>query len=126
MTSEHGHDYTHHEQYTAQIWVKSHYLGQITYDSGREDLRWSRTGYALFCPSCGEVWAKLTVHGEDGMLKVFDVWLVSCQRHPDQHNVPGSVLAGHLIHLLGDMPDAVVRQEFEVHMEAYNGRNNSS
>ena len=112
---------TLHEDYTAQIEINRIKLGEIAYDSGRSDLRWQRTGYALFCRHCGEVWARLSVMNSSGEPQVYDVWPVSCKKHPDRWNIPGSILANRLIKLLDLMPEAVVRREFNLLLEQVDG-----
>ena len=105
---------TLHETYTAQITINGQHLGEITYDSGREDLRWRRDGYAFFCSDCGEIWARLTVKNSKGELQAYGICEVSCAKHPDLWNIPGSILTNNLIHLLDQMPLAVVKQEFNL------------
>ena len=105
---------TWHEEYTAKILVYGQNLGEVTYDSGREDLRWCRDSYALFCPTCGFIWARIIAQNSKERTKMYDVWKVSCLYHTDEWNIPGSLLARHLIHLLDDMPAKVVEREFRL------------
>ena len=109
-------DGTFHEIYTGYLFVGSDLLGELTYDSGRRDLGWHRCSYAMFCPHCGEIWARLVMHNSRGEQCYFEVQRVSCERHPDWWNVPGSMLVGHLEHLLADLPPDAVKREFAIHL----------
>lgn len=100
------------ETYTAQIIIHGQDLGEVTYD-----VNWRRTGYAFFCMYCGDVWGTLRVKSSTGLPLTFQVWNVSCERHPDSWNIPGSILANHLIELLDLMPETVVKREFNLLLE---------
>ena len=109
-------DGTLHEIYSGYIFVGNTLLGEISYDSGRSDLNWHRCSYALFCPHCGEIWARFAMQDSRGNHQSFEAIRVACIKHPDPWNIPGSLLANHLERLLESLPPAAVRREFEVHL----------
>ena len=106
-----------HEDYTAQIIIHGQCFGEITYDIRKVDPLWYRKGFALFCTYCGDVWGTIRVKNSAGILLKFQVWNVSCERHPDSWSIPGSILAHSLINLLDLMPEAVVKREFNLLLE---------
>ena len=107
---------TLHEIYTGYIFAGNKMLGEIQYDSGRSDLRWHRCSYALFCRQCGGVWGRIVVSNSRGEQQSFEPVIVSCEKHPDYWNVPGSFLANHLEHLLDSMPPEALVREFQIHL----------
>ena len=109
-------DGTLHEIYTGYIFVGNKMLGEISYDSGRSDLRWRRCSYALFCRFCGEVWARIVMHDTGRVQQTFEPIKVACENHPDQWNIPGSLLADHLEHLLDSLPPEALIREFQLHL----------
>ena len=109
-------DGTLHEIYTGYIFVGNKMLGEISYDSGRSDLRWHRCSYALFCRFCGEVWARIVMHDTGRVQQTFEPIKIACENHPDQWNIPGSLLADHLEHLLDSLPPEALIREFQLHL----------
>lgn len=109
-------DGTLHEQYSGALFVGNSYLGLITYDSGRSDLRWERHSRAYFCQHCGEIWARMVMTNLRGEQQLFRVVMVACESHQDYWNVAGSVLADHLVHLLPDLPPKAIAREFRIHL----------
>ena len=109
-------DGTLHEQYTGSIFIEGRMLGEISYDSGRSDLRWHRCSYALFCRHCGDVWGRIIMQNSRGEQQSFEPVIVSCDKHPDHWNVPGSLLANHLEHLLDSLPPEALIREFQLHL----------
>jgi hypothetical protein len=119
-TSWRGEDDTHHEIYTGTIFLGTSYLGSFQYDSGREDLGWSRASAAFFCPSCGDIWARLVATDSRGFPQSFVVFTAPCAEHPWQGSeVPGSLLLGRLANHLPDLPPAAVVREFKIHLEHF-------
>lgn len=110
-------DGTLHEIYTGYIFVGNQLLGELSYDSGRSDLRWHRCSYAMFCRTCGEVWARIVMHNSYGEQQAFTPVEVACEQHKDPWNVPGSLLANHLDHLLNDLPPEALVREFRIHLK---------
>lgn len=106
-----------HEIYTGEIFVGNRYLGSLSYDSGRADLRWHRCSYAFFCRQCGDVWGRLVMRNAAGEQQPFDPVVVSCEQHADFWNLPGSLLANHLEHLLDSLPPEALVREFQIHIK---------
>jgi len=52
-----------------------------------------------------------------GDQQAFEVMGVSCEKHPDYWNVPGSLLAEHLEYLLDSLPPEALVREFQIHMK---------
>lgn len=106
-----------HETYTAQIVVDGQNLGEVTYDIRETNPLWLRKGFAFFCTYCGDVWGTIRVKNSAGIPMTFQVWNVSCEKHPDAWSIPGSILAHSLINLLDQMPEAAVKREFNLLLE---------
>lgn len=111
-------DGTLHETYTALVEVGGAPLGTFAYDSGRMDLGWERRGTAYFCPECGGVWGRITARNEAAEIQAYQVLSVSCAAHFDRWNLAGSLLVGPLAALLAGLPEAAVRRELELHLNA--------
>jgi predicted RNA-binding Zn-ribbon protein involved in translation (DUF1610 family) len=109
-------DGTLHEVYSGAILVGGEFLGPISYDSGRADLRWQRSSLAYFCPKCGEVWARLAVADSRGVQQDFLCVHVSCEHHDSRWHVPGSLLVDHAEQLFEDFPPDAVAREFRLHL----------
>lgn len=112
-------DGTLHETYTILILVGGDMLGSFQLDpGGHPELRYRRSGAAYFCPDCGDVWARLVWVDSKGIQAPLKVETVSCERHEDQWNVAGSLLAGPLEDLLPHLPPEAIRREFLIHLKA--------
>ncbi len=112
-----GADGTFHETYRCLFVVKGKVLGESSFDPGfAPALRYRRTGAALFCPSCGDVWGRLVLFDSAGRQMPLEVETVSCESHPDQWATAGSFLNHPLEGLLPYLPPAVLRREFDLHM----------
>lgn len=75
---------------------------------------------AVVCPRCGELWCRLYLAGGE-----WRGWTWPCRRcaaWPLEESVPGSILsllAFNGINPLEHLPDAVLKREFEVHLQRY-------
>lgn len=110
-------DGTLHEIYHGHIFVGNRLLGEISYDSGRPDLRWKRCSYAMFCKACGEIWARVVMNNSRGEQQSFDLIHAACEHHPDPWDVPGTLLVNHLEYLLDLLPPEALIREFQLHMK---------
>lgn len=111
---------TLHENYQALIFIGSEFLGEFPIDPGAQpELCYRRGGVAYFCPACGEVWARLVWVNSRGEQQLFDTRSVACDKHPDQWNIPGSLLTGELFGLLDLLPRAVLLREVILHFNYY-------
>jgi len=109
-------DGTFHEWYTALIFINQQYLGQFKLDPGAHSaLGYRRSGIAYYCRFCGQVWARIVFSNSNGEQQTLDVESVGCEKHSDQWNQRGSLLAGRLENLLPLLPEAVVKREFIIH-----------
>lgn len=81
------------------------------------EMRWPRSGWALYCHWCGEIWDRVAMLDSRGVQLPLTCISVACRKHPDSWNVPGSLLAGELEHLLNYLPLELLRREFEVHLQ---------
>jgi hypothetical protein len=111
-------DGTLHEWYKVMIFVGRDFLGEFSLDPGNQpELGYRRSGVAYYCPFCGEIWGRLIFTDSGGRQKSLEAVTVSCEKHPDQWNIPGSLLAGRLAALLPLLPEAAVRREFRIHSQ---------
>ena len=89
--------------------------GPYTDPSG---ITYHPSSLAWFCPICGEVWARACVDGA-----MFTTVPAVCRKHPAttagpyDRRFPGAIWATHLGRLLKDLPEAVVRKEFLLHLD---------
>ena len=109
-------DGTWHEFYTGSIFVGNSFLGSFRYDSGRADLLYYRESFAFFCPECGDVWGRIAAKSSLGRPLFFRAVPVACARHHDWWNVPGSILANQLEHVIDLLPPEALIREFQIHL----------
>ncbi|MBV5322705.1 MAG: hypothetical protein JZU60_02585 [Ilumatobacteraceae bacterium] len=107
-------DGTLHEIYTGAVIVNGDYLGPISYDSGRADLRWQRSSLAYFCPKCGDVWGRIAMSDSRGAQQSFLCVHVACAEHKDPWHVPGTLLVDHVKQLLDELPPRAIQYELTV------------
>ena len=109
---------TAHEHCKVLIFIGKDYLGEFPIDGGEwPSLNYFRFGIAYFCGSCGEVWGRLVLVDSRGAHRPFSVVSVACERHYDQWEVAGSLLAGPLAGLLEELPPAALKREVMVHLK---------
>lgn len=109
---------TRHETFQLLTFIGSDFLGQTAFDGGNyPSLRYLRFGLAYFCPSCGDIWARLVVVDGGGRQREFESRRVSCLKHPDLWEMPGSLLAIGLDDLLHLLPPAALQREFMIHLD---------
>lgn len=84
--------------------------------------------YALVCPVCVEIWAKLPLESPDGRYRpITEIHAQPCNLHSiDEWNVAGSLLVRYGPDglprdplLLDYMPESLLEREYEVHIEHY-------
>jgi hypothetical protein len=114
-------DGTYHEWFTYAAFVRGELLGEWALDPGAHPKTgYSRSGHAFFCPSCGEIWGTITATNSQGVVQAFDVVKVACERHYDQWNTPGSLLAVRGFDaLLEFLPNVVLKREFIMNLKHY-------
>jgi len=100
-------DGTMHEIYTANIFIENAWYGSFQYDSGRADIRWHRSGFAYFCFSCGDIWARVVVTDSNNNSQGFTLCPARCEKHGD-----GSLLQPLLTPLWELFPEPFMRKEF--------------
>lgn len=112
---------TVHERCQLLVYVGNEFLGQAEIDPGEcPDLGYRRGGTLYVCRHCGEVWARLVLLDHTGALTSFDrVSEISCSKHPDQWNLPGSLLEDRNAGYLRFLPPAALQREFNLYMRHY-------
>lgn len=103
---------TMHSEHHALVIVQDAPLGEYVLDPGQHpELGWRRNSLAYFCPTCGEVWARIVMTPLRELPEPFEVLSVACAEHRDRWNLPGSLLAGPYEALLALLPrEAVLRE----------------
>lgn len=92
----------------------------VDFDPGAQPLmRWPRSGWAFYCPVCVEIWERIIQLDSRGQQRASIVLSVACAKHTDSWNLPGSILAGELEHLLPLLPEGIARREFALHLQEY-------
>jgi hypothetical protein len=112
-------DGTLHEQYRLLVFVDGAFLGESNIDPGScPDLGYRRSGRAWFCPDCGDVWGRVVLIDSHGEQMPLEVDTVSCARHKDQWETPGSLLSGYRNEgYLRHLPEPALRRELEVNLK---------
>lgn len=115
-------DGTAHEKCKLLFFVGTEFLGEADYDPGAApNLGYRRGGTAYFCAHCGEIWGRVVcsgIHQKPSEWWFQELAKVSCERHSDQWEVPGSFLGGYRNDgLLDYLPPAALRREFLIHMK---------
>lgn len=111
-------DGTFHEQYRAAIFVAGTHLGEFAFDPGAwPSLHYRRRGIAYFCPTCGDVWARIVLWDSAESQSELDSETVSCENHADQWNTPGSLLSAGLDGLADLLPADALRREFYLYQK---------
>lgn len=108
---------TAHERCRAMLLVGGDFLAEWEVDSGHPAFRYRRAGVAYYCSWCGEIWGRLVLLDSRGQQLPLGIEQVSCDRHPDQWNIPGSIL-GPVEELVELLPPDVLKREFALHMNA--------
>ena len=102
--------------YLRHFWVGNTYLG-----SAEDRLRFVHAEaqqpqpYAMFCPTCGEIWARMPV---DGSQREWRIVGGHCEQHPGPSRF---VVAGSLImvwepELYEILPEEVLKRELRLHL----------
>lgn len=78
--------------------------------------------YVVFCPVCGDIWARLPVVNSDREWQIRGGY---CERHrqPTRFIIPGSLILDWEPELTAILPDAVVIREFNLHMRLWEKEN---
>ena len=94
------------------FWADGMALGEVKF---REEPFGQTMSEYFICPECQDVWGLIEYPNRH--------WLpqyVCCRQHRDTrscYHVPGSML--YMIEDLDNYPEALVRREFEVHLQHY-------
>lgn len=92
-------------------------LGEFHFDSGAGNFKYTRASLAYFCPHCGEIWGRFVLLNSRGEIVPFQLERISCEKHPDNWAIAGSLLNGAGQHLLDYLPPAVLRRELELSLK---------
>lgn len=106
---------TLHETCQLSFLIDGEDFGTVPFDPGSQAPGWRRTSYAWACQTCGEIWGRAILITSFNNVAPFEFFPVACRQHPDQWNVPGSLLSGPLGGLLEVLPPKAVRREFEIY-----------
>ena len=98
--------------------AEEQYLGTIKYAS-QAASSWGWPSRAYFCASCGEIWARLVLLDSTDQPLYFRTANVSCRRHPDPWNIPGSLLYDEIAYNLNELSLEALRRELDVHLAYY-------
>lgn len=101
--------------------VRHFFIGNSYLGSGEDHLRFIHGEaqqpwpYAMFCPACGEVWARMPVDGSDRE------WS-SMHRHCEAHShysreVPGSLILAWEPELFKSFSPEMIEREFHLHLK---------
>jgi len=107
--------------YLRHFWLGNTYLG-----SAEDHLRFVHAEvqqpqpYAMFCPTCGELWARMPVDGSSREWRIIGGY---CERHPGTSRfvVPGSLILNWEPELYEILPEAVLRRELLLHLDLLEG-----
>jgi hypothetical protein len=77
----------------------------------------------MFCPTCGEIWARMPVGGSSQPWRIIGGY---CEQHPgpSTYVVHGSLMLNWEPELTAILPDDVIRREFDLHMRLWEREQN--
>lgn len=109
--------------------VRHFLLGAENLGSAEDSLRFIHgeaqqpQPYAMFCPGCGEVWARMPVSGSN---REWHVVNRHCEAHPgpSRYIVHGSLISNWEPELTAIFPDEVIKREFELHLRLWDSMQN--
>lgn len=111
-------DGTLHELYRVLFILGKSYSGEVTFDPGdHPELGYRRQGLAFFCPTCGEIWARFVFVQSSGVPTSFQVQVTACAAHPDQWQVPGSLIPFGQEAWVEILPKPLLAREVDVHLK---------
>ena len=110
--------------FVRHFYLKDQYGVESLLGSGTEHMRFVHAEaqqpqpYAMFCPTCGEMWARMPVDGSNREWRIIGGY---CEQHPgpSRYVVHGSLMLQWEPELTAILPDEVIRREFEVHMRLW-------
>ena len=112
------HSGTLHEQYQCLVLLGQDFAGDFSFDPGEHPaLRYRRTGFAYFCPHCGDIWARIVLVDSLGRQRHFQTEQVACEKHSDQWNTPGSLIIRGLEGLVDILPLPILSREFMLYVK---------
>jgi hypothetical protein len=76
-----------------------------------------RTSLALFCPECGDIWARLLYQHASGDFAAWDIERVACLEHPSREFLAGSVLGRDRDSILPLLSPELIRLELIAHLK---------
>ena len=100
-----------------QYWIGGRFIGAGLAERERiHEGFYVPRSFAYFCPSCGDIWARVIVLDSEVSQKFF-AWVAACPKHElDGAGVPGSLLLP-LNNTFNDaFPDEMIQWEFEQHL----------
>jgi hypothetical protein len=111
-------------KFTRHFYVNNQYGIETWLDYAEEHLRFVHgeaqhpQPYAMFCPTCGEIWARMPVDGSNREWRIIGGY---CEQHPgaSRYVVHGSLMLAWEPELTEILPDEVIRREFELHMRLW-------
>lgn len=112
---------TLHEKCKLLFLVGNDLISEGDYDPGMApELGYRRVGVVYICQHCGQPWGHAVVLDSKGVQMPFEVDRVACEKHPDQHEIPGSLLSGYRNHgYLTLLSPRALKREFVVHHQHY-------
>ena len=111
-------------KFAGSIFVGKDYLGDFEFPAprggGNDEVAYYFLSYAAFCPSCGEVWARIVVTDFKGRQCKFQVHTLPCEQHYTWSGcVPGALSNLGITDLLDHFPEPAIRREFRLHMQHF-------
>lgn len=100
------------------------YIGATYLGSSEDHIRFIHgeaqqpVPYVMFCPACGEVWARMPVVNSMANWRIIGGY---CELHGKsaRYVVPGSLMLNWEPELTKILPDAVIRREFDLHVRLW-------
>jgi hypothetical protein len=94
------------------------------YGSGEDKIRFVHAEaqepmpYAMFCPTCGEIWARMPVENSQREWRIIGGY---CEKHPgvSPYVVHGSLILAWEPDLYDCMPPEMLKREFELHLRLW-------
>ena len=103
------------------FFIDQEFVGETTYDPQQAPhwLEHFNTGALLYCPQCGDVWARIVVEKLSPYVPNWQAWSTPCVKHPRFEFESCLLLGGSLLsgrdNFIDYLPPNLVRREFEIH-----------
>lgn len=111
------------------FFIEGRYLGEVERFIGISDERRGMLPLSLllYCPECGDPWARFPVEYKDGRIATWSAYAHTCRKHKGLsygQRVPGSIWVGFDSDFTGALPLSVLLWEVQRELDFYDWSQN--